>query len=77
MSDQSLLHVEWFYNDSNPEKPLYSLVCYDDTPLAADLYVEIAADAVTERAARAKLIELMFNKARELKIDTSRLRFKV
>lgn len=77
MNDESLLRVEWVYNTDDPEKPLYTLVCRQDTPLAKDLYVEIAADAVTERAARAKLIEMMFNKAREMKIDTSRLRFNV
>lgn len=73
MSDQTLLNMNWFHDQSDPENALYILQC----PEMPDLQVQIAAATVTERAARAKLIEAAFQKARTQGIDTSRLRFHV
>lgn len=74
MADDRIV-VSWFYDETDPEKPLYSLVCRD--PAYEQLHVSIAASEVTERAARARLIEAMFGKAHELGLDVSRLRFHV
>lgn len=76
MSDDSLLFMVW-HATTDTDPPMYMLLCESDDPMRDALRVEIAADQVTERAARAKLIEQAFLKARELHIDTSRLRFHV
>lgn len=66
--------MDWFFDDG-AEKPMYELRCtHPDYP---QLRVSIASDAVTERAARARLIELAFAKAKELGIDETCLRFHV
>lgn len=76
MADERII-VSWFYDQSDPENPLYCLICEDPDPALADLRVSIPASQVTERAARAKLIEATFNKAHEMGLDVSRLRFHV
>lgn len=67
------LIIEWRLKET--DGLAYSLVCVN--PGYEQLQAEISADAVTERAARAKLIAMVFERAREQGIDTSRLRFHV
>lgn len=67
--------VSWQVDATDPEKPLYCLV--SEHPDYPELRVSILSSEVTERAARAKLIEQMFNKAHSLGLDVTRLRFHV
>lgn len=74
MADTRIV-VSWQVDQTDPDNPLYCLVSED--PAHPELRVSIPASEVTERAARAKLIEAMFNKAHETGLDVSRLRFHV
>lgn len=74
MDDEKIV-VSWQVDESDAENPLYCLIC--EHPAFPELRVSIAASEVTERAARAKLIEAMFHKAHEVGLDVSRLRFHV
>ena len=74
MSEKKLLNVDWKY-DETAENPLFELQCTD--PEYSELHVSVSAAEVKERVARAKLIELAFQKAREMGIDETRLRFHV
>lgn len=74
MADDRIV-VSWQVDETDPEKPLYCLV--SEHPEHPALRVTIPVSEVTERAARARLIEQMFNKAHELGIDVTRLRFHV
>ena len=74
MADSHLLNVDWYF-DASAEDPLYELRCTD--PDFEELKVSIPASSVTERAARAKLIEAAFQKARDMGLDETRLRFHV
>ncbi|MDO4483197.1 MAG: hypothetical protein Q4C54_01825 [Clostridia bacterium] len=67
----------WHLNDTDPENVYYELIYNGGDGKFDDLLVRIAAAEVTERVARAKLIEMAFNKAREKGLDTTRLRFRV
>lgn len=74
MADDRII-VSWLFDQTDPENPLYCLVCED--PAYPQLRVTIPSSEVTERAARARLIEAMFNKAHSEGLDVSRLRFHV
>lgn len=76
MADDRII-ISWFYDQSDPDNPLYCLICESEDPTLRELRVSIPSAEVTERAARAKLIEQMFNKAHSLSIDVTRLRFHV
>ncbi len=73
--DTDKLYIEWRLDQSNPEKLIYILACTD--PDYPELRAQVGADEVTERAARARLISMIFTLAREQGVDTSRLRFHV
>ena len=73
--NDSRLYIEWTTDSADPEHVVYRLACSD--PAFPDLRAQIGADEVTERSARARLIAAVFERAREMGIDTSRLRFHV
>lgn len=72
-----LISVCWHENSDDPENKLYELIPEHETEETEKLHVSVPAADVTERAARAKLIEKMFQLSQEIGIDPSRLRFHV
>lgn len=71
-----IINIRWQV-DRSMEPMQYKLVCTDTDNPHPELEVSISSDEVPERVARARLIEKMFAKARECKIDPSILRFTV
>ncbi len=74
MRGEKLLPVDWKVEEAE-EGSQYVLQCTD--PDFPELRVSVPSDSVTERAARALLIERAFQKARDMGIDEARLRFHV
>ncbi len=74
MEKPKTLSVDW-KTEGTDDKLAYVLQCTD--PDYQELRVSVPADSVTERAARALLIEKAFEKAREMGVDETRLRFHV
>lgn len=69
------ISMDWYENREDPEHVMYELRCPD--PAYEKLNVSIPASEVTERVARAKLIEKAFAQAAELGVDETRMRFHV
>ena len=59
--------IEWRQNDQDAENKQYELFCNSDDPTLRQLFVHVpVGDGSHERSSRAKLIELMFQKAEEI-----------
>ena len=76
MADDGLIMIRW-HADKAEDPVIYRLVCENDDPAYSELTVSLSSAEVTERVARARLIGMMFEKARAMKIDGTRLRFQV
>ena len=76
MADDGLIMIRW-QTDKTADPVMYRLVCENDDPAYSELTVALSSAEVTERVARARLIGMMFEKARQMKIDGTRLRFQV
>jgi len=76
MADNELIMIRW-HVDRTVEPAVYMLICTNEDPALKELMVSLPSDQVTERVARARLIEKMFNLAREKGYDCTRLRFQV
>lgn len=76
-NEEPILHIQWFYDRTDPEQVRYELRCLDDDPMKDELVVGVSSEEATERVARRVLIQKMFDRARELGVDESRLRFRV
>ena len=76
MADDGLIMIRW-HADKTEDPVIYRLVCENDDPAYSELTVSLSSAEVTERVARARLIGMMFEKARAMKIDGTRLRFQV
>lgn len=76
MADEGLIMIRW-KTDKTVDPVMFKLVCENDDPAYSELTVSLSSAEVTERVARARLIGMMFEKARQLKIDGTRLRFQV
>lgn len=76
MMEQDIINIRW-HVDRSADPVLYQLICTDDTPEYADLIVSLPSDQVSERVARARLIEKMFELCRSRNIDVTKLRFTV
>lgn len=74
--EEKIINIRWRV-DRSADPVLYQLTCVDDTPEYADLIVSLPSDQVSERVARARLIEKMFELCRSKDIDVTRLRFTV
>jgi len=72
--EADLIRIRW-HVDRTVDPPLYTLVCLH--PDYQDLTVSLSSADVTERVARARLIEMMYNLGAERGIPASRLRFKI
>ena len=77
MNDEEKIFIEWRVNDDDPEHKMFELYCLNQTGEMKNLLVQLPQEGTQERAARAKLITMMFEKAEELGIDVTRLRFHV
>ena len=72
--EKDLIRIRW-HVDRTVEPALYTLIClHPDHP---DLTVSISSAEVTERSAKAKLIQAMFDLGREKGISPRLLRFKI
>ena len=74
MANEELIHIRW-HVDRSREPNVFMLLSQE--PEYAELSVSIGADEVTERVAKARLMEQMYNLAEEKGIPAKRLRFKI
>ena len=74
MEEKDLIRVRW-HVDRTKEPAIYMLVClHPDYP---DLQVSVSSEEVTERVAKAKLMQEMFELGEKKGIEPKRLRFKI
>ena len=74
MEEKDLIRIRW-HVDRTQEPAQYMLIClHPDYP---DLQVSISSEEVTERVAKAKLMQEMFELGSEKGIEPKRLRFKI
>ena len=74
MEHPELIRIHW-HVDRAGEVPVYMLVC--DDPEYGDLQVSVSSAEMTERVAKAKLMQAMFELGKEKGIPPQRLRFKI
>ena len=74
MEEKDLIRIRW-HVDRDQEPAMYMLVCqHPDYP---DLQVSVSSAEVTERVAKAKLMQEMFELGEKRGIEPKRLRFKI
>ena len=74
MEEKDLIRIRW-HVDRTQEPAMYMLIClHPDYP---DLQVSVSSADVTERVAKAKLMQEMFELGEKLGIEPRRLRFKI
>lgn len=74
MEEKDLIRIRW-HVDRTQEPARYMLVCqHPDYP---DLQVSVSSEEVTERVAKAKLMQEMFALGSKKGIEPKRLRFKI
>ena len=74
MENEELIRIHW-HVDRTAEPAMYMLVC--DDPEHADMQVSVSSTDMTERVAKAKLMQAMFELGKEKGIPPYRLRFKI
>ena len=74
METQEIIRIHW-HVDRTAEPAMYMLVC--DDPEHADMQVSVSSADMTERVAKAKLMQAMFELGKEKGIPPYRLRFKI
>ena len=74
MENEELIRIHW-HVDRTAEPAMYMLVC--DDPEHADMQVSVSSADMTERVAKAKLMQAMFEKKKKKGIPPYRLRFKI
>ena len=74
MDNTELIRIRW-HIDRSGETPVFMLVCDDDEH--KDLQVSVSSAEVTERVAKAKLMQEMFELGEKRGIEPKRLRFKI
>ena len=74
MEEEDLIRIRW-HVDRTQEPAMYMLVClHPDYP---DLQVSVSSEEVTERVAKAKLMQEMYELGSKKGIEPKRLRFKI
>ena len=74
MEEKDLIRIHW-HVDRSQEPAVYMLVCsHPDYP---DLQVSISSADATERVAKAKLMQEMYELGEKRGIEPKRLRFKI
>ena len=74
MDESKLIRIRW-HVDRTTEPAVYMLVC--DHPDHPDLTVSVSSAEMTERVAKAKLMQAMYELGREKGIAPQFLRFKI
>ena len=74
MDEPGLIRIRW-HVDRTADPAVFMLICED--PEHADLKVSVSSGEMTERVAKAKLMEAMFELGREKGIPPQKLRFKI
>lgn len=74
IEEKDLIRIRW-HTDRTQEPPVYMLVC--EHPDYPDLQVSVSSEEVTERVAKAKLMQEMFELGEKKGIEPKRLRFKI
>ena len=74
VEEKDLIRIRW-KTDKGQEPARYMLV--SENPEYADLTVNVSAEEMSERVAKAKLIQQMYELGKERGIPPSRLRFKI
>ena len=74
MEEKDLIRIRW-HVDRGQEPAVYMLVCaHPDYP---DLQVSVSSEEVTERVAKAKLMQEMYELGEKKGIEPRRLRFRI
>ena len=74
MEEKDLIRIRW-HVDRTQEPAMYMLVCqHPDYP---DLQVSVSSGEVTERVAKARLMQEMYELGEKRGIEPRRLRFKI
>ena len=72
--EKDLIRIRW-HVDRSKEPAMYMLIClHPDYP---DLQVSVSSAEVTERVAKARLMQEMYELADQKEIEPKRLRFKI
>ena len=72
--EKDLIRIRW-HVDRTQEPAIYMLIClHPDYP---DLQVSVSSEEVTERVAKAKLMQEMYELGEKKGIEPRRLRFKI
>lgn len=74
MAEEELIRIQW-HVDRTKEPCEYMLVSLD--PAHPDLTVSVSSAEMTERVAKARLMERMYQLGKDQGIAASRLRFKI
>ena len=74
MDNTELIRIRW-HIDRSGETPVFMLVCDDDEH--KDLQVSVSSAEMTERVAKAKLMQAMYELGKEKGIAPQYLRFKI
>ncbi len=74
MGTQEIIRIHW-HVDRTTEPAMYMLVC--DDPEHADLQVSASSEEMTERGAKAKLMQAMVELGKEKGIRPQQLRVKI
>ena len=74
MANEELIRIHW-HVDRTPDPAMYMLVC--DDPEHQEMQVSVSSADMTERVAKAKLMQAMFELGKEKGIPPYRLRFKI
>ena len=72
--EKDLIRIHW-HVDRTQEPSRYMLVC--DHPDHADLTVSVSSEEMTERVAKAKLMQQMYELGEKQGIEPRRLRFRI
>jgi len=74
MDESKLIRIRW-HVDRTTEPAMYMLIC--EHPEHPDLTVSVSSGEVTERVAKARLMQEMYELGREKGIEPKYLRFKI
>ena len=74
MDEKELIRIRW-HVDRTVTPAVYMLVCTD--PAWEELNVSVSSADMTERVAKAKLMQEMYEKGKERGIAPQRMRFKI
>ena len=74
MDESELIRIRW-HVDRTAEPAVFMLI--SDDPEHADLKVSVSSEEMTERVAKAKLMQAMYELGKEKGIPPQRLRFKI